>query len=396
MSLVEKLSNSIDLPFNWRLVKISEVLTLGSGKDYKHLNKGKIPVYGTGGYMTSVDEFLYDGESVGIGRKGTIDKPVFLTGKFWTVDTLFYTHSFKDIIPYFTYLVFQSINWRKYSEATGVPSLSKNIIEPIKIFLPPLPEQQKIAEILSTVDEKIELIDQQITETQELKKGLMQRLLTKGIGHTKFKDSPLGEIPESWEVVKFENILMEERGSLGYGILQPGTGVENGINMVRTVDLTENGRANTKILKVPQVVSDTSPTTVLRGGEILLSVMGTLGRTFVVPKEWAGWNVNRALAVIRTKDIMDNHFLGHFFRSPYFKRVIERQSIGSAQLRINLNDLRKYEIPLPSLEEQIEISKRLNLIDDKLVVLNEKCSLQKELKQGLMQQLLTGKIRVKA
>ena len=80
----------------WIEKNISSILKIGNGKDYKHLNKGKIPVYGTGGYMTSVDEFLYEGESVCIGRKGTIDKPRFLQGKFWTVDTLFYTYSFNN------------------------------------------------------------------------------------------------------------------------------------------------------------------------------------------------------------------------------------------------------------------------------------------------------------
>ena len=75
----------------WEDKLIGQILTVGSGKDYKHLSNGDIPVYGTGGYMLSVNDYLYDGESVGIGRKGTIDKPIFLTGKFWTVDTLFYT-----------------------------------------------------------------------------------------------------------------------------------------------------------------------------------------------------------------------------------------------------------------------------------------------------------------
>ena len=77
---------------NWRTVKIGELLRIGNGKDYKHLSIGKIPVYGTGGQMLLVNDYLYDGESVCIGRKGTIDTPMFLKGKFWTVDTLFYTY----------------------------------------------------------------------------------------------------------------------------------------------------------------------------------------------------------------------------------------------------------------------------------------------------------------
>jgi len=167
-----------EIPKSWEVVKIGDVLKLGSGKDYKHLGVGTIPVYGTGGIMTYVDNYLFDGESVGIGRKGTIDKPVLLKDKFWTVDTLFYTHSFNKITPYFVYIVFQSIKWRGYSEATGVPSLSKNIIEPINIPLPTLDEQVKISNILSSIDSKLEVLSEKKTYYQELKQGLMQQLLT--------------------------------------------------------------------------------------------------------------------------------------------------------------------------------------------------------------------------
>ena len=110
----------------WEEKKIGNILKIGSGKDYKHLKNGDIPVYGTGGYMLSVDKYLYDGESVCIGRKGTIDKPVYLTGRFWTVDNLFYTHSFNQVIPKFVFSLFQKINWKEYNEASGVPSLSKS------------------------------------------------------------------------------------------------------------------------------------------------------------------------------------------------------------------------------------------------------------------------------
>ena len=126
--------------------------------------------------MTYVSEFLYDGDSVGIGRKGTIDKPVFLQGKFWTVDTLFYTHSFYQVLPYFIYLLFQTVNWKLYNEASGVPSLSKSTIEKIKFKFPSLKEQQKIASYLSSIDKKIAQVDQQLTHTQTFKKGLLQKM----------------------------------------------------------------------------------------------------------------------------------------------------------------------------------------------------------------------------
>lgn len=160
----------------WEEKSLGEILTFGSGRDYKHLREGNIPVYGTGGLMTLVDDFLFDGESVCIGRKGTIDKPVYLNCKFWTVDTLFYTHSFKQVLPKFILYVFQSINWKEYNEASGVPSLSKSTLEKIQVKIPLLEEQSKIASFLSAIDEKIDLISEQIESTQEYKNGLLQQM----------------------------------------------------------------------------------------------------------------------------------------------------------------------------------------------------------------------------
>jgi type I restriction enzyme S subunit len=160
----------------WELKYFEELFEIGNGKDYKHLDKGDIPVYGSGGYMLSVNDFLYDGESVCIGRKGTIDKPMFLSGKFWTVDTLFYTHSFKECNPNFIHFIFQNIEWLKHNEAGGVPSLSKTNIYKISISVPLLKEQQKIAACLSAVDNLIVAQQNKIEQLQHHKKGLMQGL----------------------------------------------------------------------------------------------------------------------------------------------------------------------------------------------------------------------------
>ena len=149
------------------------------------MNNGGIPVFGTGGYMTSVDECLYDGETTFIGRKGSINKPFYYNGKFWTVDTLFYTHSFNGITPKFTYCLFQTINWLKYNEASGVPSLSKDTIEKIKINIPRLEEQNKIAKLMFALDERIATQNKIIDKLQSLIKGIRNDVfgkLRKNIG----------------------------------------------------------------------------------------------------------------------------------------------------------------------------------------------------------------------
>jgi len=161
----------------WEEVKLGDIFTIKNGKDYKHLGNGEIPVYGTGGIMTYVDSFLYNGESVGIGRKGTIDKPFYLKGKFWTVDTLFYCVSFKSCIPKYLYYLFNTINWKTYNEASGVPSLSQSTIKSIKIRIPKISEQQKIASVLSNFDIEIEKLITHKKSLIQQKQGLMQQLL---------------------------------------------------------------------------------------------------------------------------------------------------------------------------------------------------------------------------
>ncbi|MBU3615518.1 restriction endonuclease subunit S [Polynucleobacter sp. Latsch14-2] len=160
----------------WNLRKIGDALTIGSGRDYKHLDPGDIPVYGTGGFMLSVNDFLYDGVSACIGRKGTIDKPVLLSGKFWAVDTLFYTHKFINCTPEFIYACFQTINWKSYCEASGVPSLSKSTIEAIEINLPCIAEQKQITDFFAALDNKITNIKSKLALSREYKQGLLQQM----------------------------------------------------------------------------------------------------------------------------------------------------------------------------------------------------------------------------
>lgn len=165
----------------WDEYAIGEILSIGNGRDYKHLHNGDIPVFGTGGYMTSVDDFLYDGESVFVGRKGTINKPLYYNGKFWTVDTLFYTYNFTDVLPKFVYCLFQTINWLKYNEASGVPSLSKATIEKIKVRIPSMDEQDKLSNLLFLLDKRIEVQNKIIEKYKSLIKGIAQHCIKESI-----------------------------------------------------------------------------------------------------------------------------------------------------------------------------------------------------------------------
>ena len=160
----------------WDQLKFKDVIKIKYGKDHKKLDDGDIPVLGTGGVMRYVDSYLYEGESILIGRKGTIDKPRFISGKFWTVDTLFYTEIGEKILPKFAFQQLLLVNWLNLNEATGVPSLNTTSIGNIELKVPCLAEQTKIANVLSAIDQKIEVVSKQIEQAKQWKKGLLQQM----------------------------------------------------------------------------------------------------------------------------------------------------------------------------------------------------------------------------
>ena len=142
----------------WEQRKLGDVVDVRSGKDYKHLSEGNIPVYGTGGFMLSVNQALsYDEDAIGIGRKGTIDKPYILKAPFWTVDTLFYAIPREKVDLNFAFDVFQNIDWKKKDESTGVPSLSKTAINEIDVLVPQYDEQQPLGQFFNRIDNLITL-----------------------------------------------------------------------------------------------------------------------------------------------------------------------------------------------------------------------------------------------
>ena len=164
----------------WEENRLGDVLRVRHGKNQKAVShpEGTFPIFATGGEIGRATQFLYNRPSVLIGRKGTIDEPRYADKPFWTVDTLFYTEIFSSCNAKFVFYLFNTINWLDYNEASGVPSLNAKVIENIEVQIPPLPEQQAIASILSDMDAEIAALKQCLTKTRALKQGMMQELLT--------------------------------------------------------------------------------------------------------------------------------------------------------------------------------------------------------------------------
>ena len=235
----------------WDEYAIGEILSIGNGRDYKHLHNGDIPVFGTGGYMTSVDDFLYDGESVFVGRKGTINKPLYYNGKFWTVDTLFYTYNFTDVLPKFVYCLFQTINWLKYNEASGVPSLSKATIEKIKVRIPSMDEQDKLSNLLFLLDKRIEVQNKIIEKYESLIQAIIYQKKMDGIREG------------NWQKTELSKVLQErtEKNINGYTVcsVSVSQGVINQIEYLgRSFAAKETSHYN--VVKYGDIVYTKSPT----------------------------------------------------------------------------------------------------------------------------------------
>ena len=159
----------------WEQRKLGELCEINSGRDYKHLGVGPIPVYGTGGYMLSVDEALsHDRDAVGVGRKGTIDKPYKLRAPFWTVDTLFYCIPEQSVDLGFLEGLFLNVGWASKDESTGLPSLSKTIIGDVDVLVPEKDEQVAISGVLASLDNLITLHQREQKMRRELKLMLQQ------------------------------------------------------------------------------------------------------------------------------------------------------------------------------------------------------------------------------
>lgn len=164
----------------WEVTTLGKMLTIAHGKNQANVESryGKYPILATGGVIGKTDTFLYDKESVLIGRKGTIDHPLYMNTPFWTIDTLFYTMLSDNVYAKFIYYLFCLINWNLYNEASGVPSLNAKTISNIVVKIPDIKEQRAIATVLSDMDTEIEALTQKLEKSRQIKQGMMQELLT--------------------------------------------------------------------------------------------------------------------------------------------------------------------------------------------------------------------------
>lgn len=355
----------------WENCQIANILSIGSGRDYKHLEKGNIPVFGTGGYMTSVNECIYDGETTFIGRKGSINKPFYYNGKFWTVDTLFYTHSFNKTTPKFVYCLFQTINWLRYNEASGVPSLSKDTIEKIKVFIPQLDEQRKISEMLSVIDERIATQNKIIEKLQSLIRGLSDNI------HRDIKG----------ETVCFSGVGEAYSGLSG----KSGDDFGDGEPFITYMNVYQNTYISEKDYEFVQIAPNERQNCV-QYGDALFTLSSETPEEVGIGAVYLG-NTQKlylnsfCFGIHFYDERVLPQYLAHFISSFSFRKAIYPLAQGSTRFNLQKNDFMKMKFVLPTLEEQERIAKTLDALH--YCMANEKSLLEQYilLKRYLLSQM---------
>ena len=357
--------------------------------------KGIYPYCGANGILDYIDDYIYDGEYILLAEDGGSynkyeESSYIMTGKFWVNNHAHILQALKTKTrnKFIMYLL-NYMDLRSYIVGSTRVKLNQEDLKKIRINLPSLPEQQKITEILSTIDEVIEKINQTIEKTEQLKQSLMQDLLTKGIGHKEFKKTEIGRIPKEWEVVKLSDIVLD---FIGGGT--PST-INKNYWKGKIPWMTSAYIINKYIIDGQEYITDealkNSATNVIPHNNILIASRVGIGKVAInsidiaISQDLTGLIINR--------DKISEEFL--YWVLLTYKSKLKSISQGSTIKGILKNELGNLIIILPKPEEQRKIVEILNNIETRTEKFKIKKNKYGYIKKQLMNDLLTGAKRVK-
>lgn len=372
-----------EIPKNWDVLKLKFVATILNGQDQKGVieENGKYPIYGTGGIFGRANQYLYKGPSVLLGRKGTIDKPIFVESPFWSVDTAYYTKISKKVLPQFFFHLCNQINFDYYVYGSAVPSMTSRDLNQIKFPIPSILEQNSILRFLNNKTGQIDLFianrNKQIELLKEQKAAIINKAVTKGI-ETAVRMKPSGiewlpEIPTTWNVWKMKFLTRIETGNKN------------------TDDAVENGEypffvRSDKVERLSTYSFD---------GEAILTAGDGVGVAKVFHYANCKMAIHqRVYKIFHFKKIL-GEFLYFYLRDNFYKEVIKlsaKTTVDSLRMPMLANFLVAY----PTIDEQKEILSFIKIesttIDNLITKYQKQIDLMQEYRTSLISQAVTGKI----
>lgn len=370
-----------EIPEHWEITSFKRKITINNGKDYKDFLDAEIyPVMGSGGCFAYCSNYMYDGEALLLGRKGTIDKPLYVKGKFWAVDTMFYAIPHANLDCKFAYYLALMFPFNLYSTSTSLPSLTQTDLGNILVAFPFLSEQQSIATYLDQkcgeIDELITLQEEMITKLQSYKQSVITEAVTKGLDkNVSLKDSGIewiGEIPEHWKITKIQylaqlksgyNLTTEEIKDSGLYPVYGGNGIRGYYDKY-----------------------------FLEGDYVLIGRQGALcgNINYSTGKSWA--TEHAVVCYPKTKYI--TKWFGELLRV----MNLNQYSLAAAQPGLAVERIKLLPIPIIPLSEQQSIANYLDQkcseIDELISIKQQKIEKLKDYKKSLIFECVTGKRKV--
>ena len=345
--------------FSWEQRKLGELVDVCSGRDYKHLLEGTIPVYGTGGYMLSVNDALsYDRDAIGIGRKGTIDRPYILKAPFWTVDTLFYAIPREKVDLNYAFDTFQNIDWKKKDESTGVPSLSKTAINDIDVLAPKHDEQQIIGQFFAAIDNLITLHQRKCISFT----GRAGRLIS---------TVNIKRITSSWEQRKLGDMM----NVTSVKRIHQSDWTDSGVRFLRARDIVaaaKNEEPDDYLYISKEKYEEYSALSGKVGvSDLLVTGVGTIGVPYLVRNLEPLYFKDGNIIWFQNSDKIDGKFLFYSFSAEQIQGFInESAGIGTVGT-YTIESGKKTPISLPNQIEQAKVGEFFQQLDN-LITLHQR------------------------
>lgn len=294
--------------------------------------------------------------------------------------------------------MYQYITWirpelEKMSAGSTFSEISSASVKRLHVTLPPLPEQQKIASILSSVDNVIEKTRAQIDKLKDLKTGMMQELLTKGIGHTEFKDSPVGLVPMQWEIVKFEDVFSDYK--YGPRFSSKDYSSCGNVKTIRGTDLSSDGEVHYNQVPTASIDAKTVESHRLRDGDLVMITTAECGSSAVFREQKMPYIASAYAIKLSPTDRVFPEFIKYFMQTPNAMVQIESFIRKGTVANLPGSDVMNIVLALPAYLEQKEIASMLLALDTKIARVSQKLAHVASIKKALMQDLLTGKVRIK-
>jgi len=369
----------------WKEYKLGDLLTLEYGKSLKGYQEtiNGVPVYGTNGPIGFTDEPLCSIAGIIVGRKGAYRGVHYSPNPFFVIDTAFYVKlkvDYIDIGYLYNFLLSQDIN--AMDSGSAIPSTDRYEIYKINILLPPLPEQRAITAMLSSLDNKIDLLHRQ---NQSLE----------AMAETLFRQWFVEEANEGWEDGTIADLCHTiTKGTtpttLGYNFS------ETGINFVKAESITDTGDFIwEKFAKINIDTHNFLNRSILQEGDVLCSIAGTIGRLAIATKEILPANTNQAIAIIRVnRQKCFPEFIYLFLKSPQFKAIMDGKIVHAVQPNLSLGEIGNTPISIPSALVMNNFQKLISpLFAKKRFNTFQICTLEK-LRDTLLPKLMSGEVRI--